>query len=365
MNKLNPRHLVFALVCQTVALTAYGSEFIDPLERPSPELGSLGTNVRVNAVSRAGERLVAVGPRGLVLVSVDLGQSWTQHQTPLSSDLVAVRFRSDKLGWAVGHDGVVLNTQDGGLTWVKQLDGFKAVERIKAYYDLDGPGAQALPEQMRDDLAHMVADGADKPFLDVLFISDREGFAVGAFNVAMRTLDGGQSWTPIIDKTENPLGYHLYSLALAGDDLYMAGERGLLRRWNASSESFETVETPYEGSFFGVIAKDRDTLFAYGLQGNIFRSADRGQSWTHLGVPGEASITSAALLPDDRLVFVDLGGRVLITADDGQTFTPLTGKRAMPYFGVTSAQDGRVLVVGRNGTDVISTPDQPDRTTRR
>ena len=365
MYKLNLRRLVIALVCQTVALTSHGSDFIDPLERPSPELGSLGANVRVNAVSRAGEHLVAVGPRGLVLVSSDLGQSWTQHQTPLSSDLVAVRFRSDKLGWAVGHDGVVLNTQDGGLTWVKQLDGLQAVERIKAFYNLDGPGAPALPEQMRDDLTRMVADGADKPFLDVLFISDREGFAVGAFNFAMRTLDGGQSWTPIIDKTDNPLGYHMYSLALAGDDLYLAGERGLLRRWNTASESFETVETPYEGSFFGVVAKNRDTLFAYGLQGNIFRSTDRGRTWTHLDVPGEASITSAALLPDGRLVFVDLGGRALITADDGQTFTPLAGKRAMPYFGVTSVQGDRVLVVGRNGTDVISTPDQPVRTTKR
>lgn len=356
MIPLKLRHFVLALACQTVAFTVHGAEFKDPLERPSPAVGSLDNPVRMSAVSRADDRLVVVGPRGLVLLSDDGGKSWRQSHLPLRSDLVAVRFRSDKLGWAVGHDGVILHTADGGKTWAKQLDGFQAAERVQEHYDLAGAGGAALSEELRAELERMVADGADKPFLDVLFVSDTEGFAVGAFNLAMRTVDGGKTWTPIIEKTANPMGYHLYSLTMVGDDVYLAGERGLLRRWNRQAETFEVVETPYEGSYFGVLGKGANTLFAFGLQGTVFRSLDRGQTWKQLQGTGKASITGGAVLPDGRVALVNLGGKVLVTADDGETFKQLSGTRAMPYFGVAPTNGNEILVVGRNGEDNILIP---------
>src|SRR5262245_50694342 len=94
----------------------------DVLERPA-QSSPLASKRLLQSVARAGDRLVAVGPRGHILVSSDSGQSWTQSTVPVSSDLTAVYFANDKAGWAVGHDGVVLATTDGGDTWVKQLDG--------------------------------------------------------------------------------------------------------------------------------------------------------------------------------------------------------------------------------------------------
>ena len=362
--RLKLRHLIIALACQAITVPSYGA-FIDSLERTSPELGGLGTNVRMTAVTHNGKNLIIVGPRGLVLSSDDDGKSWIQSLISVSSDLVAVQFHSNKLGWAVGHDGVIIHTADGGLNWVKQLDGYQTVSRIKEHYDLEGAGAASLPEPLRGELENMVADGADKPFLDVLFVSEAEGFAVGAFNLAMRTVDGGQTWTPIIEKTNNPDGYHLYGLAVAGGDIYLSGERGLLRRWDRDAQAFIAVEVPYEGSFFGVLGKGANILFAYGLQGNVYRSVDRGETWTLLDLPGQASITGATLLPDGRIVFVDLGGRALVTADDGASFIQLSGRRAMPYFDVAPVMDEKVLVVGRGGPDFVSIPVQPDSISRR
>ena len=61
-------------------------------------------------LARAGQRLVAVGERGIVLLSDDNGQRWRQAQVPVSVSLTAVQFVDDRRGWAVGHLGVVLHS---------------------------------------------------------------------------------------------------------------------------------------------------------------------------------------------------------------------------------------------------------------
>src|SRR5690606_9884464 len=83
------------------------------------------------AVSRAGNRLVAVGERGVVLLSDDDGRNWHQAENvPVSVTLTDVHFVSATHGWAVGHSGVVLHSADGGETWQRQLDGNQAAKII-------------------------------------------------------------------------------------------------------------------------------------------------------------------------------------------------------------------------------------------
>ena len=60
--------------------------------------------------------------------SNDGGATWQQSKVPVSSDLTAVYFVNDRKGWAVGHDGVILATSDGGAPWTLQLDGVRANE---------------------------------------------------------------------------------------------------------------------------------------------------------------------------------------------------------------------------------------------
>src|SRR5688500_9530167 len=66
------------------------------------------------AVGAAGRRLVAVGERGTVLLSDDAAKRWRQAKVPVQVTLTAVRFVNDRTGWAVGHLGVILKSDDGG-----------------------------------------------------------------------------------------------------------------------------------------------------------------------------------------------------------------------------------------------------------
>jgi photosystem II stability/assembly factor-like uncharacterized protein len=110
--------------------------------------------------------------------------------SPTSVTLTAVRFADDQQGWAVGHGGVVLATQDGGESWQMQLDGRQAAQLL--LQDAQAAGdARAVQEAER-----LVADGADKPFLDLQVLDARRVVVVGAYGMAFRTDDAGQRWQP-------------------------------------------------------------------------------------------------------------------------------------------------------------------------
>jgi hypothetical protein len=84
------------------------------------------SKVELIAITRAGNRLVAVGEHGVIIYSDDNGFRWTQASVPVDLLLTAVRFATASVGWAVGQHGVILRTDDGGATWRLQFDGIQA-----------------------------------------------------------------------------------------------------------------------------------------------------------------------------------------------------------------------------------------------
>jgi photosystem II stability/assembly factor-like uncharacterized protein len=70
-----------------------------------------------NDVAVQGRRIWLVGEFGRIQVSDDGGNNWREIASPVKSSLMAIRFRDDAHGVAVGVDGVVLRTSDGGAHW--------------------------------------------------------------------------------------------------------------------------------------------------------------------------------------------------------------------------------------------------------
>jgi photosystem II stability/assembly factor-like uncharacterized protein len=295
---------------------------VDPLDRPAEE-SALATRTLLTGVTAAGARLVAVGQRGHVLWSDDEGATWTQAWVPVSTDLTSVRFASAARGWAVGHDGVVLATIDGGRSWVKRLD--------------------------RRDLGPLPL----RSFLDVWFEDEQTGFAVGAFNLIVRTDDGGVRWTPWLDRTENPKALHLHAIARVAGDVWIAGEQGLVLRLDRAGQRFRAVPVPYGGSFFGVTGTAR-TVVVFGLRGNAFRSHDRGATWERVETGVSDSITGATNTPDGRIVLVTQAGHVLVSVDEGRRFR--VAGRGPPAAAVVAAGARGLVLVGPGGARVETLP---------
>ena len=201
------------------AVSAAGiSTAISP--QPAEMMPRAAESVLLDVVD-TGKRLVAVGERGHVVVSLD-GETWVQAPTPVRAYLTAVDFADESNGMAVGHDSTILRTRDGGRSWV--LQNFE-------------PGED--PE----------AD-SDEPFLDVLMLDAREAFAVGAYSTFFHTTNGGESW----EEMESPIqedGWHFNSITkLNNGDLFIAGEQGTLAISGDNGATWESLESPYSSSMF-------------------------------------------------------------------------------------------------------------------
>ncbi|HYY95373.1 MAG TPA: YCF48-related protein, partial [Pyrinomonadaceae bacterium] len=65
---------------------------------------------------------VVVCAAASIVVAQQAAQPWLwQNPLPQGNAIYAVRFAADKhTGWAVGADGVILRTVDGGFRWEEQ-----------------------------------------------------------------------------------------------------------------------------------------------------------------------------------------------------------------------------------------------------
>jgi photosystem II stability/assembly factor-like uncharacterized protein len=344
----------FAALAGTSAALA-APAFQDPLDHPALPVPAADKRPMM-AVAQAGARLVAVGSRGLVVTSDDQGASWAQASVPVQSDLLAVHFPTPSHGWAVGHDGVILNSTDGGRTWRKQLDGRGAGQLFKDFYRQSGDPAAPPAKHALAQLDLNFKAGPALPYLDVWFVDTRRGFAVGAFGMIAATEDGGATWQPWLDRIDNPEGLNLNAIRGIGAKVYIVGERGTVFTLDAQGTRFSRGTTGYAGSFFGIAGNDT-TLLAFGLRGSAYRSADQGASWEAVKMPSDATLMGGAAYPErGGFVLVNSAGQVLVGDAGARQFSMVQPARFMRYTSVAPAGNTALVLTGLTGVRVEARP---------
>jgi len=300
-------------------------------------------------VTHAGDRLVAVGERGIVLLSDDDGGTWRQAKVPDSVTLTRVRFASPLSGWAVGHYGAVLHSNDGGETWERQLDGVEAAQRAVNAAQAHLQSAPGDERAKRSLMAaeRLVQDGPDKPFLDMYFFDDQHGIVVGAFNLIFDTADGGKTWRSLRDRLDNPREMHLYAIAGAGDSLYIAGEQGIVFRSDDRGRTFLRINTPYSGSYFSAFVPRPGEVLLAGLRGNVFRSADAGETWEKVEGAPPVSFSAITRLVDGSALLANHAGQLFVSR--GSVLEHLAVPQLPPLAAIIQLADNSLLGVGVRG----------------
>ncbi|WP_223434424.1 MULTISPECIES: YCF48-related protein [unclassified Pseudomonas] len=309
------------------------------------------------SVATAGNTMIGVGLHGLIQRSTDEGRTWQQVASPVSSDLVQVRFRGERDGWIVGHDAVVMHTTDGGDSWQVQLDGRRLLTLLNAYYGPRAEQGDEVAAQMLKEVAMAASTSATPdvlaaPFLDVMFDEHGSGFAVGAFGLLLHSTDDGQNWQPWTERSDNDRRMHLYGLAEQAGTFYIGGEQGLLLRLDGQQQRFVKIDTPYTGTYFGVRAFD-GLLLAYGLRGNLFASRDDGQQWQPVATNLNSSLVSI-VEQGFALIVVSQGGQLVSVDRQSLQVTPLADARVGEVYAASATkQAGSLLVTRFSGAKVI------------
>jgi len=295
------------------------TRFLQELRHLPAEHLAHPTRAQMLAVAQAGSRVVVVGDHGTVLLSDDQGKSWRQaREVPTRVLLTSVSFVGDKLGWAAGHWGLILHTEDGGETWKIQ----------------------------RSDTT------VDQPLFSVHFSDASNGIAVGLWSLAVRTTDGGVSWTPVkfpALSAKEKAGPNIYQVFPAkGSVLYAAAEQGLAYRSGDGGATWTLIKTGNRGSFWTGLTLPDDSVLMAGLNGKIWLSSDEGKTWTELNSRVTASLTALALGSDGSVTGVGLEGAV-VTSKDGTTFTASPRPDRAALTAVLSDGQGDPLLFSKNG----------------
>ena len=282
----------FILLAIALAAAPAWAQQAQPQIRIQPaEVTPTAKQHMILAAAKAGQRIVAVGEDGVVLLSDDRGKSFRQARSvPIQATLNAVSFVDDKTGWAAGHWGAIVKTTDGGETWQLQ----------------------------RSDT------GQDRPIFSVLFLSPSEGFAVGLWSLVLSTKDGGATWREVT--LPNPPGsskadLNLYSVfADNKGSLFVTAEGGKLVTSDDHGVRWRYVETGYRGTFWTGLQLADGSLLIGGLRGTIYRSVDGGGSWAAARSEAQSSVTGLAQLEDGRIIGSALDGVLLTSEDHGASF---------------------------------------------
>lgn len=189
-----------------------------------------GTKETLQAVARWDERrLVAVGNDGVILVSDDGGATWMPVEAPKSkvaNRLVKVKTAADGKAFAVGEFNTLLHTGDFGKSWERRLP-----EKDTVIYgiDIQGAHAAAVGEYGRVLIS---ADGGETwkelqspvkaNLTAVAFGRDGAAVAVGLNGTAIFSADAGRTWSEVKTGSEE----HLYDVVWTGQKYLAVGDRG-------------------------------------------------------------------------------------------------------------------------------------------
>ncbi|GGE53806.1 hypothetical protein GCM10007421_30330 [Halopseudomonas oceani] len=364
------------LTCLTLALGlsagfAHAQEparLADRLERPA-RLSPLAAESLFTDAQALGGQVLLVGQNGRALLRAVNG-SLKQVRVPVEVLLTAVHFVDAQEGWAVGHDGVVLYSMDGGRSWDKQLDGRAINDMAKAWAESEVARLEAVSTAAVDDEALSTAlenalfalediqagseYGPSRPLLDVWFKNAEEGWAVGAYGMFLHTVDGGQHWQ-FLTGPGNPDRLHLNGvLGLTDGALIVVGEGGQIHRSRDGGQHWQALDSGSNASLYKLLELHDGRLLTLGFGGTLLSSDDQGTSWKALDVPTRAALYGAAQLADGSLLLGGQGG-VLLHSEDGLSFElwQLPDRRNT-WMSVVEAAPGQLVLSGNGGLLALS-----------
>jgi photosystem II stability/assembly factor-like uncharacterized protein len=182
------------------------------------------------------------GSRSIIYHTTDGGSTWGTPVQPVPDwQLNAVNFFNTSIGIAVGNNGVIHRTINGGSSWVSSTSG--------------------VTDQLND----------------VIFLNSNIAIAVGANGKILRSTDAGATWTIIsLGITTNLRGVGFMN----STEGFIVGYSGLILRTTDAGLTWNSISSPATNNIWGMMFVNSSTGFAAGYAGTIIKYIPGSSNWT-------------------------------------------------------------------------------------
>lgn len=273
----------------------------------------------------------AVGNNGEMVVTHDGGNNWVHMNPGFFTGLQAIKFVNASTGYAVGNGGLILKTTNGGLNWTGSTP-------------------------------------TSRDLTDLCFIDANTGYVVGNFSTALKTTNGGANWillnTNLVDES-------FTSVACTSTKVFIGilfGSTNLISSVDGGN-TWSSTKTRLTGELSATsISVVGNTVYLAGFEmmsgfrvPSIFKSIDNGGTWAEPVLSGRAGLTDVVIVPNYPNLITIVGryfsdptngnkGYISRSTDGGNTWInlPAYGTGTVNLNAVASTE-ANSFIVGDNG----------------
>jgi photosystem II stability/assembly factor-like uncharacterized protein len=221
------------------------------------------------------------GTVGTIRKTTNGGATWTTQASGTSSTLREVVALDSQNAWVVGYGGTVRRTVNGGTNWTTVASGV-SVDLYGCHFRSNSRGWASGAGVMifwNGTSWSSQTVGTGENLIDVYFVDDNVGWTVGNGATILKTVDGGQNWTPQTAPADADPSFRSVCFvdSLEG---WAVGLSGTIIHTTTSGATWEVQSS---GTLFGlrwVDFVDSETGWTVGYGGTILHTEDGGATWT-------------------------------------------------------------------------------------
>ena len=285
-----------------------GMEILSP---PALFPQNSGTSTWLKGISATDDlHAWAVGNQGTIVSTTDGGETWTLQNSGTTNTLNAVCFSDINSGWAVGQSGLIIQTTNGGIDWTPQNSG------------------------------------TSNNLQSVSFTDAITGWAVGSNGSILKTIDGGVTWS----QQNSGISTWLYAVCFTdANHGWAAGSNGTILYTTDGGVIWIAQSSGISEYLFSLHFTDVTTGWAVGSGGTILNTTDGGSSWVPQNSGTASWLRSVYFMNADTGFAVGNSGTYLMTTDGGGVWDSRRSMTGNTLNGLSFASHNTGWIVGEAG----------------
>ncbi len=233
---------------------------------------------------------VAVGLNGNVYRTDDGGATWTQRVSNTTNTLIAVTFPDATTGYAVGFNGTIIKSTNGGVSWTAQTSGTTLDISAVSFIDVNtgyavggNPGNGKVLKTTNGGSTWSNVTISSGELWSCHFLNANTGWVAGRGKGIYKTTDGGSTWSTTMAVTLNNVDVNCIQF-LDANTGYIAMGDGVEKSTDGGATWIE-VYSVSTFNLFGLCFVNTQKGWSVGTMSAIMNTTDGGTNWNSVSAP--------------------------------------------------------------------------------
>jgi len=318
----------------------------------------------------------AVGNNGAIVITHDGGSSWRMHNpgTSSSGENQALYMNAAGDGLVAGEAPGLLRSPDGGRSWYVDEQTLPAyrdtyglyftaaadtglVVTTNNYFYLTYDGGRTI----QTDQVRAGAFVGHRSATDYLLLNGKTIFTTGSSVVGngrlAKSTDGGSTWRYTVTGLQNVLASLCFPTARLG---YACGSVGKILRTTDAGEHWQEIDAPVNNDLLKIQFRTPTFGLAVGTYGSIVRTTDGGTTWKSIPSGIKFPLIAIHFVSDSVAYVGSTVGELARTADGGRSWQVVhdPAEHNMEIRQYAFRPDGTLLAMGRYSLYRYELPDR-------